>query len=69
MPCRSPFLRRVLAALLLVFPVGCLLMVYGTLKNPWGYQDSSTAFYIAVASVFLLFATLSAASGFLLLRR
>lgn len=69
MPRPSLFLRRVLAAVLLAFSVGCLLLVYGTLKNLWGYQDSSTAFYIAVASVFLLLATLSAASGFFLLRR
>ena len=66
---KSLFLRRVLAMSLLILSLGWLGVAYGTLSNLWGYQDSSTAFYIAVASVCVLFATLSAVSAIVLLRR
>lgn len=54
--------------LLLVLCVGCVVIAYGALKNLWGYQDSSTGFYIGVASISLISAALSGACGIFLLR-
>jgi hypothetical protein len=61
--------RRVVGVLLIAVGVGCLLAAYHTVSHLWGYQDSSTGFYIAAASVFFVFAMLSAASGIFLLKR
>jgi hypothetical protein len=61
--------RLVFGGLLLVFAGVCVFAAYHTLSHLWGYRDSSTAFYIAVASVFAILAAVSTVGAVFLLRR
>jgi hypothetical protein len=51
--CENVVVRVIARVAFVLFASAFLGLAYGTLSHLWGYQDSSTQFYVGVGSVWI----------------